>query len=86
MGERPVRVELLTNRTGAAGRRKLSAALAAGEVDIVVGTHALIYDDVAFPKLGRGRHRRAAPLRRRAAGPAPGQGPAARGRSPTCWS
>jgi ATP-dependent DNA helicase RecG len=52
MGERPVRVELLTNRTGAAGRRKLSAALAAGEVDIVVGTHALIYDSVAFPKLG----------------------------------
>src|SRR5206468_8572332 len=51
-GERPVRVELLTNRTGAAGRRKLSAALAAGEVDIVVGTHALIYDSVAFPKLG----------------------------------
>jgi ATP-dependent DNA helicase RecG len=52
MGERPVRVELLTNRTGAAGRRKLSAALAAGEVDIVVGTHALIYDTVAFPNLG----------------------------------
>ena len=52
MGERPVRVELLTNRTGAAGRRRLSAALAAGEVDIVVGTHALIYDSVAFPALG----------------------------------
>jgi ATP-dependent DNA helicase RecG len=52
MGERPVRVELLTNRTGAAGRRKLSAALAAGEVDIVVGTHALIYESVAFPNLG----------------------------------
>ncbi len=52
MGERPVRVQLLTNRTGAAGRRKLSAALAAGEVDIVVGTHALIYDTVAFPNLG----------------------------------
>jgi ATP-dependent DNA helicase RecG len=52
MGERPVRVELLTNRTGAAGRRRLAAALAAGEVDIVVGTHALIYDSVAFPALG----------------------------------
>jgi ATP-dependent DNA helicase RecG len=52
MGERPVRVELLTNRTGAAGRRRLSAALVAGEVDIVVGTHALIYDTVAFPNLG----------------------------------
>jgi ATP-dependent DNA helicase RecG len=52
MGERPVRVELLTNRTGAAGRRRLSAALDAGEVDIVVGTHALIYDSVTFPALG----------------------------------
>ena len=52
LGERPVRVELLTNRTGAAGRRRLSGALAAGEVDIVVGTHALIYDSVAFPNLG----------------------------------
>ncbi|HEV7536467.1 MAG TPA: ATP-dependent DNA helicase RecG [Acidimicrobiia bacterium] len=52
MGERPVRVELLTNRTGAAGRRKLSAALDAGEVDIVVGTHALIYDSVTVPALG----------------------------------
>src|SRR3989442_14450334 len=52
MGARPVRVKFLSNRRGAAGRRKLSAALAAGEVDIVVGTHALIYDSVAFPALG----------------------------------
>ncbi len=52
MGERPLRVELLTNRTGAASRRKLGAALAAGEVDVVVGTHALIYGDVQIPSLG----------------------------------
>jgi ATP-dependent DNA helicase RecG len=51
-GERPVRVELLSNRTGAAQRRKLASALAAGQVDIVVGTHALIYGDVEIPRLG----------------------------------
>src|SRR5262249_32956517 len=43
LSERPVRVELLTNRTTAADRRRISAGLAAGEVDILVGTHALLY-------------------------------------------
>jgi ATP-dependent DNA helicase RecG len=52
MGERPVRVALLTNRTGAAERRRLAAELAVGEVDIVVGTHALIYGEVEFRRLG----------------------------------
>ncbi|MGH9000265.1 MAG: ATP-dependent DNA helicase RecG [Acidimicrobiia bacterium] len=52
LGERPVRVELLTNRTGAAARRRLGGALSAGEVDIVVGTHALIYGEVPFRSLG----------------------------------
>ena len=52
MGERPVRVALLTNRTSAADRRRLSSELAAGEVDIVVGTHALIYGEVEFSRLG----------------------------------
>jgi ATP-dependent DNA helicase RecG len=51
-GERPLRVELLTNRTTAAQRTKLAERLAAGEVDIVVGTHALIQDKVAFRSLG----------------------------------
>jgi ATP-dependent DNA helicase RecG len=51
-GERPLRVELLTNRTTAAQRTKLAERLAAGEVDIVVGTHALIQDKVAFKSLG----------------------------------
>ncbi|MCB0964382.1 MAG: DEAD/DEAH box helicase, partial [Acidimicrobiales bacterium] len=50
--ERPVRVELLTNRTTAANRRKLAEALTAGEVDILIGTHALIEDAVAFRSLG----------------------------------
>ncbi len=51
-GERPVRAALLTNRTGAADRRALAAALAAGEVDVVVGTHALIYGELPFARLG----------------------------------
>ena len=51
-GERPVRVELLTNRTTQAERTKLMTAMKAGEVDIVVGTHALIQDKVAFKSLG----------------------------------
>jgi ATP-dependent DNA helicase RecG len=51
-GDRPVRVELLTNRTTAADRTRLSAALLAGEVDVLIGTHALIEDKVAFRSLG----------------------------------
>jgi len=52
VGERPVRVELITNRTGAADRRRLADGLRAGEIDIVVGTHALIYGEVDFANLG----------------------------------
>jgi ATP-dependent DNA helicase RecG len=52
VGERPVRVELMTNRTGAADRRRIADGLHAGEVDIVVGTHALIYGEVEFGRLG----------------------------------
>jgi ATP-dependent DNA helicase RecG len=49
---RPVRVELLTNRVGAAERRRILAGLAAGQVDLVIGTHALIQEGVEFRKLG----------------------------------
>jgi ATP-dependent DNA helicase RecG len=51
-GERPVRAELITNRTGAADRRRLVEGLRTGEIDIVIGTHALIYGEVEFPRLG----------------------------------
>ena len=51
-GERPVRVELLTSRAGTAERARIGAALADGEVDIVVGTHALIQEQVEFRSLG----------------------------------
>lgn len=50
--ERPLRVELLTNRTTAANRRRLADALAAGEVDILIGTHALLEEAVSFKALG----------------------------------
>lgn len=51
-GERPLRVELLTNRTTAAQRRQIAKLLAIGEVDILIGTHALIYEGVEFERLG----------------------------------
>lgn len=50
--ERPVRVELLTNRTTAGERKRINAGLANGEIDIVVGTHALLYESVSIPRLG----------------------------------
>ncbi|HUB69555.1 MAG TPA: ATP-dependent DNA helicase RecG [Acidimicrobiales bacterium] len=51
-GERQVRVELLTNRTTGAERSRLLAGLANGEVDLVVGTHALLTESVRFGDLG----------------------------------
>ena len=46
-----LRIELLTGRRKGAGRRTLTEAIEAGEVDIVVGTHALFSEDVAFRNL-----------------------------------
>jgi ATP-dependent DNA helicase RecG len=51
-GERPLTVELLTNRVAGKERQRVLAALAAGEVDLVVGTHALIQEAVEFHSLG----------------------------------
>lgn len=51
-GARDVRMELLTNRTTAAERKELLPALARGEIDILVGTHALLTEHVAFADLG----------------------------------
>ena len=48
----PVRVAILTGTTKAKERREVLAALEAGEVDILVGTHALIEDRVRFSNLG----------------------------------
>ncbi len=50
--ERELQVELLTNRTTAAERRRILAGLAAGEVDLAIGTHALIQESIEFRSLG----------------------------------
>ena len=50
--ERPLRVELLTNRTTAAERTRLHRGLADGGVDILIGTHALLGETVSFARLG----------------------------------
>ena len=47
-----LRIALMTGRDKAAERRQGLAALAAGEIDIVVGTHALFQESVAFRDLG----------------------------------
>jgi ATP-dependent DNA helicase RecG len=47
-----LRLALMTGRDKAPERRETLAALAAGELDIVVGTHALFQDAVAFADLG----------------------------------
>ncbi len=52
MFERPLRVELLTNKITGAERRSVLAGLADGAVDILIGTHALIQEAVEFHSLG----------------------------------
>lgn len=49
---RKLRVELLTGSQTAATKRALAEAIARGEVDVVVGTHALIQEGVTFNRLG----------------------------------
>jgi ATP-dependent DNA helicase RecG len=46
------RVAGLTGSTSAAARRRIVAGLARGDVHLVVGTHALLQEDVAFHALG----------------------------------
>ncbi len=46
-----VSVETLTGSTPSAERRAILAGVAAGEIDLLVGTHAVIQDDVHIPRL-----------------------------------
>ena len=46
-----VRVGWLAGSLGAAAKRRVKQAVAAGEVDVLIGTHALIEDSVVFPRL-----------------------------------
>ena len=47
-----LRIKLVTGRDKSSARRATLAALAEGEIDIAVGTHALIQESVAFADLG----------------------------------
>lgn len=48
----PLRVELLTGSVTGKRREAVLAALAAGDVDLLIGTHALIQEGVNFHNLG----------------------------------
>ena len=52
LAERPLRVALLANPTSGAERSWIQESLATGEIDIVIGTHALIQEGVGFHSLG----------------------------------
>lgn len=47
-----VRVALLTGSTKAKERREIDEGLRSGEIDILIGTHAVIEDNVVFSRLG----------------------------------
>jgi ATP-dependent DNA helicase RecG len=47
----PVKIALLTSRVKAKEREKILAGVRSGEVQILVGTHALLESEVQFPKL-----------------------------------
>ncbi len=72
---------LLTGSLPAAQKRETLAALASGELDLAVGTHALLSEGVRFARLGLvvtdEQHRFGVEQRARLA---------ARGRTRTCWS
>jgi ATP-dependent DNA helicase RecG len=51
-GERPLSVQLLTGRVRAKDRQGVLEGLISGAVDVVVGTHALLHEDVRFKSLG----------------------------------
>ena len=52
MSEYPVRIEMLSRFSSAADIRSTLEGLRTGAVDIVIGTHRLISDDVSMKNLG----------------------------------
>ncbi len=48
----PIRVEVLSRFLTAAQSRKVVEATTAGEVDVLIGTHRILSEDVEFKKLG----------------------------------
>jgi ATP-dependent DNA helicase RecG len=49
---KPIAIALLTGSVKASEKRALYEALGKGEIDVVIGTHALIQDGVTFANLG----------------------------------
>ncbi len=47
-----IKISLLTGGIKASEKKKIKSALARGEIDLVIGTHALIEADVEFSRLG----------------------------------
>lgn len=52
LGDLPITTALLTGSTKVAEKRKIKQQLQNNEIDILIGTHALIEDDVKFFNLG----------------------------------
>lgn len=48
----PIRMELLTSSTSQKNKKVIYEKLKDGEIDLIIGTHALIVDDVSFKQLG----------------------------------
>lgn len=51
LGALGIRVELLLGSTSQREKRRIKEALASGDIDVIVGTHALISDNVEFSRL-----------------------------------
>jgi ATP-dependent DNA helicase RecG len=51
-GTRPLRVALLTSRTPGGERARLLTELVGGEIEVLIGTHALLTEEVRFAALG----------------------------------
>ncbi|MBR6373276.1 MAG: transcription-repair coupling factor [Victivallales bacterium] len=52
MAEYPVRIEVLSRFKTKSQQEKILVATATGEVDILIGTHRIVQDDVHFRRLG----------------------------------
>ncbi|MBR2931039.1 MAG: ATP-dependent DNA helicase RecG [Clostridia bacterium] len=52
LGKLGARVALLTGSTTAAKKRRIYESLANGDIDVIIGTHALLTDKVSFASLG----------------------------------
>lgn len=47
-----INIELLTGSTAAKKKKEIKAKLPSGEIQLIIGTHALLQDDVQFKSLG----------------------------------